>query len=75
MCGSISTDWEAHGEAGIYDRIGTHQVRRTVGWLEARIRAALNEPDRTNGVRKIAEEFGVNPTTARRPLGASAAAA
>jgi DNA invertase Pin-like site-specific DNA recombinase len=46
--------------------------------LEARIRAALNEPDRTKGVRKIAEEFGVSPSTVQaisRPLGTSAAAA
>jgi DNA invertase Pin-like site-specific DNA recombinase len=45
--------------------------------LEARIRAALNEPGRTKGVRKIAGEFGVSPSTVQaisRPLEASAAA-
>jgi DNA invertase Pin-like site-specific DNA recombinase len=45
--------------------------------LEARIRAALNEPGRTKGVRKIAEEFGVSPSTVQaisRPLEASGAA-
>ena len=42
--------WEAHGEAGIYDRVGTHQVRRAVGWPQkARIRAAVNDPGRTKG--------------------------
>ena len=34
--------------------------------LEARIRKALNEPGRTDGVRKIAERFGVNPGTVQR---------
>jgi DNA invertase Pin-like site-specific DNA recombinase len=46
--------------------------------LEARIRAALDEPGRTKGVRKIAEEFGVSPSTVQaisRPLSVSAAAA
>ena len=46
--------------------------------LEARIRTALNEPGRTKGVRKIAEEFGVSPSTVQaisRPLEAGAAAA
>jgi DNA invertase Pin-like site-specific DNA recombinase len=45
--------------------------------LEARIRTALNEPGRTKGVRKVAEEFGVSPSTVQaisRPCdGASAA--
>ena len=52
------------------------------GWaglgLETRIRAALNEPGRTKGVRKIAEEFGISPSTVQaisRPLETSAAAA
>jgi DNA invertase Pin-like site-specific DNA recombinase len=31
--------------------------------LENRIRAALNAPGRTEGVRKIAARFGVNPGT------------
>jgi DNA invertase Pin-like site-specific DNA recombinase len=34
--------------------------------LEARIRKALYEPGRTDGVRKIAERFGVNPGTVQR---------
>lgn len=45
--------------------------------LEERIRAALNEPGRTKGVRKIAEQFGVSPSTVQaisRPLDVSAAA-
>ena len=45
--------------------------------LEARIRAALNETTRTKGVRKIAEEFGVSPSTVQaisRPLRESAGA-
>ena len=47
--------------------------------LEKRIRAALNEPGRTEGVRKIAARFGVDPGTVQRisrPFeGASVAAA
>jgi DNA invertase Pin-like site-specific DNA recombinase len=46
--------------------------------LEARIRTALNDPGRTKGVRKIAEEFGVSPSTVQaisRPLNVTAAAA
>src|SRR6476469_5314243 len=45
--------------------------------LEARIRKALNEPGRTEGVRKIAERFGVNPSTVQRisrPFGDASAA-
>jgi DNA invertase Pin-like site-specific DNA recombinase len=34
--------------------------------LEARIREALNKPGRTDGVRKIAERFGVNAGTVQR---------
>ena len=34
--------------------------------LEKRIREALNEPGRTDGVRKIADRFGVNPGTVQR---------
>jgi DNA invertase Pin-like site-specific DNA recombinase len=34
--------------------------------LENRIREALNEPGRTDGVRKIADRFGVNPGTVQR---------
>ena len=34
--------------------------------LEARIRKALNEPGGTEGVRKIAARFGVNPGTVQR---------
>jgi DNA invertase Pin-like site-specific DNA recombinase len=47
--------------------------------LEKRIREALNEPGRTEGVRKIAARFGVDPSTVQRisrPFeGASVAAA
>jgi hypothetical protein len=32
----------------------------------SRIRAALNRPGRTEGVRKIAERFGVNPGTVQK---------
>jgi len=45
--------------------------------LEDAIRKALNKPGRTEGVRKIAERFGVNPGTVQRisrPFEASAAA-
>src|ERR1700738_4595407 len=45
--------------------------------LEAHIRKALNEPGRTEGVRKIAERFGVNPSTVQRisrPFGDASAA-
>jgi DNA invertase Pin-like site-specific DNA recombinase len=34
--------------------------------LEQRIRAALDEPGRTEGVRKIAARFGVDPSTVQR---------
>jgi DNA invertase Pin-like site-specific DNA recombinase len=34
--------------------------------LEKRIREALNKPGRTEGVRKIAEQFGVSPGTVQR---------
>ena len=34
--------------------------------LEARIRAALKAPGRTEGVRKIAKRFGVDPGTVQR---------
>jgi DNA invertase Pin-like site-specific DNA recombinase len=34
--------------------------------LEQRIRDALNEPGRTEGVRKIASRFGVDPSTVQR---------
>jgi DNA invertase Pin-like site-specific DNA recombinase len=34
--------------------------------LEDRIRTALNKPGRTEGVRKIAERFGVNASTVQR---------
>jgi DNA invertase Pin-like site-specific DNA recombinase len=45
--------------------------------LEAHIRKALNEPGRTEGVRKIAERFGVNASTVQRisrPFGDASAA-
>jgi DNA invertase Pin-like site-specific DNA recombinase len=45
--------------------------------LEARILGALNEPGRTEGVRKIAERFGVNASTVQRisrPFGDASAA-
>jgi DNA invertase Pin-like site-specific DNA recombinase len=34
--------------------------------LERRILAALNKPGRTKGVRKIAKDFGVDPSTVQR---------
>jgi DNA invertase Pin-like site-specific DNA recombinase len=34
--------------------------------LEQRIREALNAPGRTEGVRKIAERFGIDPGTVQR---------
>jgi DNA invertase Pin-like site-specific DNA recombinase len=34
--------------------------------LEARILGALKAPDRTEGVRKIAARFGVDPSTVQR---------
>jgi DNA invertase Pin-like site-specific DNA recombinase len=34
--------------------------------LEAQIRAALKAPGRTEGVRKIAKQFGVDPGTVQR---------
>jgi len=34
--------------------------------LEAQIRAALKAPGRTEGVRKIAKRFGVDPGTVQR---------
>jgi DNA invertase Pin-like site-specific DNA recombinase len=46
--------------------------------LAARILAALNEPGRTKGVRKIAEELGVSPSTVQalsRPLAGAGVAA
>jgi hypothetical protein len=47
--------------------------------VEKAIRAALDKPGRTEGVRKIAARFGVNPKTVQRisrpfPEGAGAAA-
>jgi DNA invertase Pin-like site-specific DNA recombinase len=38
---------------------------RLASELEAHIRAALNEPGRTKGVRKIADEFGVSLSMAQ----------
>jgi DNA invertase Pin-like site-specific DNA recombinase len=46
--------------------------------LEAKIRAALKAPGRTEGVRKIAKRFGVDPGTVQRisrPFGGAKAAA
>jgi hypothetical protein len=61
------------------DRVRGGRVARGAGdHHEARIRGALSEPGRTKDVRKIAEEFGVSPSTVQaisRPLGTSAAAA
>jgi hypothetical protein len=34
--------------------------------LETAIREALRQPGRTEGIRKIAERFGVNPGTVQR---------
>jgi DNA invertase Pin-like site-specific DNA recombinase len=66
-------------------RSGIKRVRKRWGRppiapaLEKRIREALNEPGRTEGVRKIAARFGVDPSTVQRisrPFeGASVAAA
>jgi DNA invertase Pin-like site-specific DNA recombinase len=45
--------------------------------LEQRIREALSKPGRTEGVRKLAKRFGVNPSTVQRisrPFEGSAAA-
>jgi DNA invertase Pin-like site-specific DNA recombinase len=45
--------------------------------IAKRIREALNKPGRTEGVRKIAKRFGLNPGTVQRisasPFGASEA--
>jgi len=41
-------------------------VPRIAGDLEKRILAALNASGRTEGVRKIAARFGVNPSTVQR---------
>jgi hypothetical protein len=53
-------------------------ARRISADLEGQILAALRTPGRAEGVRKIAERFGVDPSTVQRisrPLdGASAAA-
>jgi DNA invertase Pin-like site-specific DNA recombinase len=46
--------------------------------LEKRIREALNKPGRTEGVRKIAARFGVDPATVQRisrPFGGEGSAA
>ena len=45
--------------------------------VEKAIRAALDKPGRTEGVRKIAARFGVNPKTVQRisrPFASAAAA-
>ena len=62
-------------------RAGLKRARsegKRLGWpLEKAIKAALTKPGRTEGVRKIAERFGVNPGTVQRisrPFDASAAA-
>jgi hypothetical protein len=34
--------------------------------MEAQIRAALKAPGRTDGVRKLAKRFGVDPGTVQR---------
>ena len=39
---------------------------RIASQLEAKILAALRAPGRTEGVRKIAKRFGVNPGTVQR---------
>jgi hypothetical protein len=39
---------------------------RTASELEKRILDALNRPGRTEGIRKIAARFGVNPNTVQR---------
>ena len=39
---------------------------RDIDELEAQIRAALKAPGRTEGVRKIAKRFGVDPGTVQR---------
>src|SRR5262249_40311740 len=62
-------------------RAGLKRARsegKRLGWpLEKAIKAALTKPGRTEGGRKIAERFGVNPGTVQRisrPFGADAAA-
>ena len=43
------------------------QRRRAIAAdLEKAIRAALDKPDRTEGVRKIAARFGVDPSTVQK---------
>lgn len=44
-------------------QLGRPRINRE---LEQRILAALKAPDRTEGVRKIAARFGVNPGTVQR---------
>ena len=51
---------------------------KQLGELEARILAALKAPGRTEGVRKIAQRFGVDPGTVQRisrPFGLASVAA
>ena len=45
---------------------GKRLGRPPIPELGKRIRAALNAPGRTEGVRKIAAKFGVNPGTVQR---------
>jgi DNA invertase Pin-like site-specific DNA recombinase len=54
-----------------------HGRPRIAPELEAQIRVALKTPGRTEGVRKLAKRFGVDPGTVQRisrPFGASVAA-
>jgi DNA invertase Pin-like site-specific DNA recombinase len=54
------------------------QLGRPRAELETRILAALKAPGRTEGVRKIAARFGVDPSTVQRisrPLGGAAVSA
>jgi hypothetical protein len=66
------------GFAGPRKRANSWAARRISADLEGQILAALRAPGRTEGVRKIAERFGVDPSTVQRisrPLdGVSAAA-
>jgi transposase-like protein len=51
--------YKDHGVSGA-KRLGRPPISPA---LKERIVAALSKPDRTEGVRKIATRFGVNPST------------
>jgi hypothetical protein len=63
--------FERTGERGLVNgpSLGTRPRWAGAGQepkLETAIREALRQPGRTEGVRKIAERFGVNPGTVQR---------